>query len=609
MKTNRAMSNLEIAKLLRSVAAAIGLSEGENTRFRIVAYERAADAIEHASSEVKDLWDNNELKTLSGVGEGIAASLDELFKTGQVKHFEKILKPFPPALFELLQIPGVGPKRALKIVTELGISKAHSAISQLEKAAKKGRIRELEGMGEDTEKAILQGITEYQGRSKRIQLDVAQTIADSIIAWLEKSPYVKQANTLGSLRRQVSTIGDVDLSVASDYPKEVMEHFKKYPQKSRVLEAGEHSASLILPNDYQVDLMVQPEAAYGSLLQHFTGSKHHNVALREYALKKGWSLSEYGIRKVSRHPERSEGSSLDSSPAERGQNDRSLIKFDSEEKFYNFLGLDWIPPELREDKGEIQMAAKHQLPLLVELKDIKGDLQMHSSFNVEPSHDLGRDTLEDLVKQAMKLNYQYIGVTDHNPSMNNHSTQQIVEIVKKRREKIEHINTTSKLTVLNSFEIDLQPDGKRAMPDQAIYLLDYACVSIHSSFRQDRKTTTARVLRGLDHPKVKFWAHPTARLLGEREGVDIDWDQIFDFCVKNDKWLEIDGWPNRLDLPDTLVHEAIAHGVKIVVDTDAHAAEHLNMMRYGISVARRGWATKADIINTCDLQSLKKLLP
>lgn len=584
MKTSRTLSNVQLAELLRDVAAALGLSEGDN-RFRIVAYERAADAIEHASSEVKDLWDNNELKTLSGVGEGIAASLDELFRTGRVKHFDKILKPFPPALFELLKIPGVGPKRALKIVTELGISKAHSAIAQLEKAAKKGRVRVLEGMGEDTEKAILQGITEYKGRSKRMLLDVAQTIADSILDWMRKNPYVKHADTLGSLRRQVSTIGDVDLSIASDHPKEVIAHFKNYPHKSRVLEAGEHSASLILPNDYQVDLMVQPEAAYGSLLQHFTGSKHHNVALREFALKKGYSLSEYGVKI-----------------------DGKIMQFSTEQSFYRFLGLDWIPPELREGENEIELAKSKKLPTLVTTDQIRGDMQIHSNFNVEPSHDLGQSSMDDVVKAAMKVNYAYIGFTDHNPSVVNHSEAQVMEILKRRNEKIAQVNDSRTLFVFSGMEIDLDPKGKRMLSDAALDLLDYACVSIHSSFRQSRADTTARVLRGLDHPKVKFWAHPTARLLGEREGVDIDWEQIFAFCVAHDKWLEIDAWPNRLDLPDTLAREAVAHGVKLIIDTDSHHEDHLKFMRYGVSVARRAGAAEADIINTCELSEMKKLI-
>ncbi len=572
------MTNLQIAKLLRAVAAALELSSGDN-RFRIVAYQRAADAIEHSSSEVKDLWDDDNLKELAGVGEAIAGHLDELFRAGKVKHFEAILKPFPPALFELMEVPGIGPKTALKFCKELGISKAHSAIPELLKAAKKGRI----------DARFIKAIEEYQGRSKRLLLDVAQTIADAIVDWMRKNPHVKQINTLGSLRRQVSTVGDIDIAVASDHPKEVIEHFIKYPPKSRVLEAGEHTASLILPNEYQVDLMVQPDTAYGALLQHFTGSKHHNIKLREFALKKGYSLSEYGITPL--HP-----------PLNlRGGQERVIFK--TEEKFYNFLGLDWIPPELREGETEIELAKNHQLPKLVEVSDIKGDLQMHSNFNIEPSHDLGASSIDELVAKSQLLNYEYIGITDHNPSVSRHSEKQTTDLIKKRAEVIQ--NKKRAIHVFNSLEIDIQPTGRRALPDAALELLDYACVAIHSSFQAPRTQMTDRVLSALDHPKVKFLAHPTARLLGQREGVELDWDRIFDFCVKHNKWLEIDGWPNRLDLPDVVAKDAIKYGVKLVVDTDSHAAGQLVYMRYGVSVARRAAAAKNDIINT---RSLKEVI-
>src|SRR3989344_2804526 len=412
MKVNRNMTNLEIAKLLRAVAAALELSSGDN-RFRIIAYERAADAIEHASSEAKDLWDDGDLKNLPGVGEAISSHLDELFRTGKVRHFNSIFKSFPPALFELLEVPGIGPKNAYKLCKALGITSPHSSISKLEKAAKHGQLAKIEGFGDDSQAKILQGITEYQGRSKRLLLPVAQTIADSIIEWLNKIPQTKHADTLGSLRRQASTVGDVDISVASDAPKIVIDHFTRYPKKSRVLEAGEHTASLILPNDIQVDLMVQPPASYGSLLQHFTGSKHHNIALREYALKKGLSLSEYGIKKVLR-------------PSLKVREGKGVsYEFDSEKKFYNFLGLDWLPPELREGKNEIEFAKEHKLPKLVELSDIKGDLQIHSSIDVEPSHDLGQSTLAELARSAQKLGYEYIGLTEHNPAVSGHTSKQI----------------------------------------------------------------------------------------------------------------------------------------------------------------------------------------
>ena len=605
MKTSRQMTNLQIAKLFRAIAAALDLS-GEDNRFRVIAYERAADAVEHASSEVKDLWDDKRLGDLAGVGEAMQSHLDELFRTGKVKHFNSILKPFPPALFELMEVPGIGPKNALKLCKALGILREHGAIAKLEKAAKSGRIAPLEGFGDDSQAKILVGITEYKGRSQRLLLDVAQTAADAVITWMRTCSQVKRIDTLGSLRRQTSTVGDIDLAVASDSPEIVIEHFTRYPHKSRVLEAGGHTASLILPNDYQVDLMVQPEAAYGALLQHFTGSKHHNIALREYALKMSYSLSEYGIREIKNQRSKIKTTSQNS----------KLNQFKDEISFYKFLDLDWIPPELREGEEEIELAKQHKLPKLVDLKDIKGDLQIHSNIDVEPSHDLGTSSLQELADEAVRLGYEYIGVTEHNPSVSRHTAQQIIDLVKRKSDHVHKFNSSEtclpagrkRVLIFNGLEIDIQPDGHRALPDQALELLDYACVSIHSSFRSPRHEMTTRVLKAMDHPKVRFLAHPTGRLLGEREGVELDWDKIFDYCKSHSKWLEIDGWPNRLDLPDNLVHQAIKFGVKIVVDTDSHAAGHMEYMRFGVSVARRGWAVATDIINTWNLDQIKKLL-
>lgn len=564
------MTNQQVAEILRAVAAALELTPGDN-RFKIIAYSRAADAVEHASSEVKDLWDDHKLGEIPGVGKNIASHLDELFRTGRIRHFDTLLKPFPPALFELLGIPGIGPKTALKYCQDFHLTKATSAMAKLEKAAKKNHLDKL-----------LQSIVEYKGRSRRLLLPDAQIIANDIIAWLTKLPQVKSADPLGSLRRQASTVGDIDIAVASDHPKDVIAHFTKYSKVKRVLEAGDKSASLILPNDIQVDLMVQSPPGYGSLLQHFTGSKHHNIALREYAMKKGYSLSEYGIKIKD-----------------------VLHQFSDEKSFYNFLGLDYIPPELREDTGELEAAKNHSLPHLVELKDIKGDLQIHSSIDVEPSHDLGTSTISELTHQALSLGYEYIGLTEHNPSVSNHTPEQVHDLIKRKTDIIEQFNSTSTLFVLNGLEIDILASGKRALPDNYLDLLDYACVSIHSSFRASRQAMTDRVLSAFDHPKVKFFAHPTGRLLNEREGVELDWDRIFDFCVKKNKWLEIDGWPNRLDLPDNIVRDAVKHGVKLVIDTDSHAADQLPYMRYGVSVARRGWATTSDIINTLSLKEVK----
>jgi DNA polymerase (family 10) len=559
--TRKHWTNLEIAKLLRSVAAALSLSkEGENNSFRIVAYNRAADAIEHASSEVKDLWDDGKLEELAGVGKTIAGYLDELFRTGKAKHLEAILKQYPEAMYELLEISGIGPVTALKYCRDYGITRKHSAISKLEKIAKKEKLDK-----------ILSAIAEYRNRTNRLLLDVAERLADEVIAWMEKCSSVARIDALGSLRRQASTVGDLDFAVCTDKPKIVLDHFIKFKRTTRVIESGDKSASIIISGGREVDLMVSDSKSYGALLQHFTGSKFHNIKLREMAMKKKFTLSEKS-------------------------------EFDSEDKLYKFFGLDYIPPELREGGDEFEV----KIPKLVELSDIKGDLQMHSNFNIEPSHDLGQDSIEVLSAKCQVLGYEYIGITDHNPSVSGHTEQQIIDLVKKRTEVIQSKNWGIK--VFSGLEIDIQTDGRRALPDKALELLDYACVSIHSSFRGSREAQTKRVLLGLDHPKVKFLAHPTGRLLQEREGVELDWDQILDFCVRNHKWLEVDGWPNRLDLPDVQVRQAIKYGVKIVVDTDSHKVDDLRFMKYGVSVARRGWATAADIINTCNLAGISNFL-
>lgn len=582
MKTSKNLTNLQISKLLKSVAAALSLTPGDN-RFKVIAYERAADAVEHATSEVKDLWDDGKLQTLAGIGPAISSHLDELFRTGKVRHYNSIVKPFPPAMFEIMEVPGIGPKTAYRLCKELGITKAHSAISLLEKAAKRGHIRVLEGFGEQSESEIVKNLVELKGRSRRLLLNQAETIAQNIVAWLHKCSAVKQADPLGSLRRQSSTVGDIDIAVASTNPEQVIAHFCKYPYQSRVLESGPHTASLILPNEYQVDLMVQPPESYGSLLQHFTGSKHHNIALREYALKRRWSLSEYGIK-----------TSI------------SQKKFPDEAKFYKFLKMDWIPPELREGRGEIAAALNHTLPQLVSLSEIRGDLQIHSNINTESSHDLGTSSLSQLSSMAESLGYEYLGLTEHNPNLTKHTTGQIIELIKRKNHQIREFISPVKL--FSGLEIDIQTDGTRALPDSALDLLDYACISIHSSFRSDRKKMTDRVLKAFAHPKIKFFAHPTGRLLGEREGVELDWDRVFQFCLEHHKWLEIDGWPNRLDLPDSLVHEAVKAGVKLIIDTDSHDVNGLNMMKYGVSVARRGWAKKSDILNTLSLSEFSPLL-
>ena len=592
------MSNLELAKLLRAVAAALEIKYSKNpvNRFRVIAYERAADSVEHSTSEIKDLWDDGKLDSVPGVGKAIAEHLDSLYKTGRVKDWEELFDGLPPAMFEIMEVPGIGPKRAYKISKELGITKAQGAIQKLIKAAEKGRIRELEGMGEQSELQILETVKHVQQKSKRYPLHFAQTVADEVLEYMQKCPQVKKINTLGSLRRQVATIGDVDISVASDKPKEVIEHFTNYPKKAKLIEAGPTSAAIYVGGGMHVDLMVQPEKAYGALLQHFTGSKDHNVALRTLSIKKGLSLSEQGIKR------------------KMANGTWKMENFQSEEDFYRALGMDWVPPEMRENTGEIEAALKHSLPNLVELEDIKGDLHLHSSFPPNTSHDAGANTPKEMAEEAERLGYEYIALTEHNLKLDE-SEKNILDVIKRKGELIEQYFTQRGRSrenrlqkVFNSLEVDIRPNGELALPDSAFALLDFVVIAIHSSFRGTRADQTKRILRSLEYPKVRFLAHPTGRMLGTREGIEVDWPKIFEVCVKKNIWLEINSWPERLDLPDTLARDAVKAGVKLVVNTDAHSKDQMELIRYGVSVARRAWATKRDIINTLPYSEIKKFL-
>lgn len=587
METHKNMTNLEIAKLLRAVAAALQIkSKLPTTRFQVVAYQNAADSIEHLTSEAKDLWDDQELDKIPGVGKTIAERLDELFKNGKVKHFEETFKGLPPAMFELMDIPGIGAKRAYKLTKELGITRAHGALEKLAHATEKGHIRDLEGFGEQIEKEILESIAQVKERSRRLLLPHATVIAEEIVLWMEKCPEAKKIETLGSLRRRVATVGDIDIAVASNNPKKVIEHFINFPKKVKLIEAGPISSSLLLAGGVQVDLMVGPEERFGALLQHFTGSKHHNVALRTYTAKKGLSLSEKGIKNIR-------------------QKEQSVKGYKTEEEFYRALSMDWIPPELREDKGEIEATLEHNLPKLVEQEDIKGDLHIHTNFFPETSHDSGAHSMQEMVQEAEKLGYEYLGFSEHNLK-SSWPEVKILDALKRKQEAV--VMLGRKMKVFNGLEIDVQPSGKVSLPEKGFEYLDYAIVSLHSSFRGKKAEQTKRVLDGLTHPKVKIFGHPTGRKLQEREGVDLDWEKIFGFCLKNGKWLEINSSPDRLDLPDTLVLEAVRQGVKLIINTDSHAKDWLMGMRYGVSVARRGWAQKRDIVNTLLLRDFEKVL-
>ncbi|MEK7186586.1 MAG: PHP domain-containing protein [Patescibacteria group bacterium] len=583
------MNNEEIAKLLRNVAAALSIKDERKYYFQITAYQKAADYIENTPGKLQDYYKENRLQDVSGIGVSIKGHLEELFKTGKAKQFDWALEGIPGQVFTLMDIPTFGPKKSYRLVTEFNLSGSRNILSDLNKIARKGLIAPLKGFGIKSENDIIRAIKEFKegkGKTTRMTLPFASEIADGIITYLYKNPHVGNACVLGSLRRRLPTVGDIDIAVASDKPKEVIDHFVSYPYKERIIEKGKETSSMLVSGGKQVDLMVQPAKNFGALLQHFTGSKNHNIALREYALRKEMSLSEHGIKFLNK----------------KVSTNKDL---DTEEKFYKILGLAWIPPELRENSGEIELSANNKLPKLISVEDIKGDFHLHSNFSIEPSHDLGKNTIGEMSEKARKLGYSHIGMSEHNPSMSRHTSSEIYELVKKRNEKIGQILSSNKsVRILKLLEIDILPSGMLAVDNKTLDILDFALVSVHSSFSMNATDMTQRIIDGLSHPKAKVLSHPTGRLLNQRPGYEVEWDRLLEYCQKNNKALEINAWPTRLDIYDTIIRQAVNNSIKMIINTDSHAVEQMDNMKYGVDMARRGWAQKDDILNTLDYNKL-----
>lgn len=568
--------NLEIAKLLRSIAAALTLKRGN--LFQIRAYEAAADNIEHSTTEIKDLWEESKLDQVPGLGANLQTYLDEYFKTGRIKHFESIMRGFNPVIFQLLDIPGVGPKTASELA-KLGVESK----GDLKKKLASGQLVEK---GFSAKKA--ENLTSALGADisgERMLLPYAAQLAEKISEYMKKCPGIVTVEPLGSLRRQVVTIGDIDFAASSKNPERVIEYFVKMPGVVEVVSQGENKATVRLTSGKQIDLLVGEPQSYGALLQHFTGSKAHNIALRTYAEKKDLSISEYGVK----------------------DKNGKVLHTKTEDELYKLLGMQTPPPEIRENTGEIEAAFKHKLPDLIKYSDVKGDFHLHSNFPIKPSHDAGVDSIEDIVNQAVKLEYQYVGISDHSPAFTTHSASEIVKLIDLRTKSIQKIKQSKKsIHILNGLEIDILGDGSLSVPDDALKTLDYVIAGIHSGHRGAKEQITKRIIKALESPYVTILAHPTGRLLNQRGSYDADWEAIFKICVKNNKLLEINAYPNRLDLRDDLVREALRYGCKFIINTDSHEISQMKNMPYGVSVAKRGWVAKIDIVNTWDWNNLMK---
>lgn len=569
-------SNIQIAKVLRNVAAALVIKKIGNF-FQIRSYETAADSIEHSTAEIYDLWQEGKLDRVPSLGVSMRGYLDELFKNGQVGHFMQAQKGIPTIVFDLLDIPGVGPKTAEEIA-RLGIN----SIDDLKKEIKNGELVN-KGFSAKMAQKVMNGIVELTSRSGRMLLNYAFSQAEKITEYMKTCPGLIDIKPLGSLCRMVATIGDLDFAVSSENAQEVIKHFCNMPFAARVLEQGKNQASVMLKSGIQADLLVGKQDSYGALMQHFTGSKNHNIHLRKLAQEKGWSLSEYGLKRVK-------------GKAERGKEE---VRVATEEDLYKFLGMQTPAPELREDTGEIEVGLNHRLPELVGLKDVKGDLHLHSNFPLKkPSHAPGVDSIEDIVKRAIELGYTYIGISDHSPSPTL-SKEEIKATLEKRTKVIQSINMNTKsIRVLNGLEIDILKDGTLSVADEFLQTLDYCIAGIHSGHSDSKEIITMRLIAALNNPNVDIISHPTGRLLNERNSSDADWEEVFKVAAKNKKILEINSHPVRLDLRDDLVRKAKEYGVKFIINTDAHQVEQMDNMRFGVSVARRGWAQKEDIVNT-----------
>jgi DNA polymerase (family 10) len=569
------MKNSEVAKVFTDIADLLELM-GENV-FKIRAYQKAARSIEHLPVEVEQLTKEEKLREVPGIGEAIDKKISELVATGHLKFYEDLKAEFPEGISTLLEIPGIGPKTAMLLSGELSID----SVDELEAAIVGGRVARLFRMGDKTAENILHQIQALRRKDQRIPIGEALPIVDDIIDKLEDQKGLKNLVPAGSLRRFLETVGDIDMMGTADNATEAINAFTSLPQVKETLVSGDTKASVIVAGELQVDLRIVEHDSFGSLLQHFTGSKQHNINLRERARRQGLSLSEYGITELEA---------------------QKLEKFDTEEAFYERLGLPLIPPEIREGGDEIARAEEDNLPELVELADIKGDLHVHTEWSE------GRDTIEAMALAAREFGYEYIGIADHSVGrgiangLNAERLRQQIAKIKELNGKLDGIR------VLCGIEVDIRADGTLDLPDDVLAELDIVTGAVHSGLNESQEKMTGRIIKAIENPNVDVIAHPTGRLLPGREPVNADMEAIFEAAARTGTLLEINAMPSRLDLKDIHTHRARELGVKIIINTDAHSAEHLKFMRFGVAVARRGWCEKHDIINTWPLAEFLEYL-
>lgn len=573
------MENREIAKILSETADLMEIAAEDG--FRIRSYRNAASAIESYPESIMAMLGSPDKKVtdIPGIGKGIATVLEELAERGSFDRRDKLLAKYPPTALELLKIQGLGPKSVALLFEHLRVT----TIDDLERVCLEHKLRELPRMGAKLEEKVLRSIAAYRTSAGRFLLNFAQQTADELTAYLTELPCVEKVQYAGSLRRGKETAGDLDLLATVTDEATTLQHFVKHPKVHEVLAHGENKASVRFGLEgIQVDLRTLPASSYGAAMQYFTGSKEHNVSLRQRALKMGLTLNEYGLSKL-----------------DGGE----IVASRTEEEIYAKLGLAWIPPELRENTGEIDAAETNNLPALLEVSDIRGDLHMHTRETD------GRATLEEMAELAKAAGYEYIAITDHSKALamaNGLDEERVVRFA----ERVRRLNEEGSLGIhiFSGIECDILRDGKMDLDDSALAELDFVIGSVHSHMNLTSAEMTDRLLAAIANPHVRAIGHPTGRILMHREPYPFDFERIASACAERGVWLEINASPERLDIHGPLLRSAKSKGVKFVISTDAHHPKHLGNMRYGVVTARRGWLTKEDVVNTRTTAQFRELL-
>lgn len=571
------MENKELARVFSEMADVLELIEGDP--FRIRSFRRVAQALENLSFNVVRTLeeDPKKVRAVPGIGEGTIKRIREIIETGQCQDHVRLKSEIPPSLVTLLELQNLGPKKIALFWKALGIT----TLEELEAAARAQKLRALSGMGEKSEQKILKSIEEYHRSYGRFRLDDGLEISQAVVDHLQSRVQVKRIAAAGSVRRKKETIGDIDVLVTCDSPPSAIDAFVKYSGVRSVLAQGETRVSVVLSRGLQADLRVLDDDSFGAALQYFTGSKEHNVALRERAKRMGYKVSEYGLFRIS---------------------DEKKIAGREEEEIYRLLGLQFIPPELRENRGEIELAELGRLPRLIELTDIRGDLHMHTTASD------GRESIEVMAAAGKEAGYEYIAITDHSKALA--MTRGLDEVrLEAHMQQIDEIRALNPgIEVLKGIEVDILADGELDLRNDALAQLDVVIASIHSRFNLTEKEMTLRVCRALENPYVNILAHPTGRLLIRREPYPIDLEQVIRVARENRVCLELNAYPARLDLNDVYCKMARDMGVLISINSDSHDRDMLRFLRYGIHTARRGWLEPQDVINSYPLNELKNIL-